>query len=266
MTNILNAIILGIVQGIAEFLPISSSGHLLLFRHFMNLKLSIIFDIYLHLATVLVIIIYYRQRILELFLTFIRFVLRKTGKSDLENLRLMLLILIITIVTGVVGTFISKYERIFTLPFVLINFIITGILILILEFNFLKIDFKGNILLVGIFMGLMQGLGVLPGISRSGVTIFSALVIGFNRKSAFEISFLSLIPIVFGAILLKHKEFYDIFMVLNFFEINLGALVAFVVGIFSINFFFKMLNNKKLYYFSIYLFALSSIVYYFFRI
>lgn len=67
MTNILSAIILGIIQGITEFLPISSSGHLLLFRHFINLKLSIIFDIYLHLATVLVIIIYYRKRILELF-------------------------------------------------------------------------------------------------------------------------------------------------------------------------------------------------------
>ncbi len=112
-------------------------------------------------------------------------------------------------------------------------------------------------------MGLMQGLGAFPGISRSGITIFSATVLGFNRKSAFEISFLSLIPIVFGAILLKHKEFYDIFMVLNFFEINLGALVAFVVGIFSINLFFKMLNNKKLYYFSIYLFALSITVCYF---
>ncbi|WKC75990.1 undecaprenyl-diphosphate phosphatase [Borreliella valaisiana] len=266
MTNILSAIILGIVQGITEFLPISSSGHLLLFGHFMHLKLPIIFDIYLHLATVLVIIIYYRQRILELFLTFIRFSLRKTSKSDLTNLKLMLLILIITIVTGVVGIFISKYERMFTLPFVLINFIITGILILMLEFNFFKINFKGNILLVGIFMGLMQGLGVLPGISRSGITIFSATVLGFNRKSAFEISFLSLIPIVFGAISLKYKEFYDIFMVLNFFEINLGALVAFVVGIFSINFFFKMLNNKKLYYFSIYLFALSITVCCFFRI
>ncbi len=216
MINILNAIILGIVQGITEFLPISSSGHLLLFRHFMYLKLPIIFDIYLHLATVLVIIIYYRQRILELFLTFIRFSLRKTNKSDLTNLKLILLILIITIVTGVVGTFISKYERMFTLPFILINFIITGILILMLEFNFFKIDFKGNILLVGIFIGLMQGLGALPGISRSGITIFSAVSLGFNRKSAFEISFLSLIPIVFGAILLKYKEFYDIFMVLNF--------------------------------------------------
>ncbi len=136
MTNILSAIILGIIQGITEFLPISSSGHLLLFRHFINLKLSIIFDIYLHLATVLVIIIYYRKRILELFLTFIRFSLRKTVKSDLTNLKLILLILIITIVTGVVGTFISKYESMFTLSFVLINFIITGILILMLEFNF----------------------------------------------------------------------------------------------------------------------------------
>ncbi len=142
MINILNAIILGIVQGITEFLPISSSGHLLLFRHFMYLKLPIIFDIYLHLATVLVIIIYYRQRILELFLTFIRFSLRKTNKSDLTNLKLILLILIITIVTGVVGTFISKYERMFTLPFILINFIITGILILMLEFNFLKLILK----------------------------------------------------------------------------------------------------------------------------
>ncbi|AJA90088.1 UDP pyrophosphate phosphatase [Borreliella chilensis] len=264
MTNILSAIILGIVQGITEFLPISSSGHLALFRYFMYLKLPIIFDIYLHFATVLVIIIYYRKRILELFLTFIRFFLRKTVKSDLANLKLMLLILIITIVTGVIGIFISKYERIFTLPFILINFIITAVLILMLEFKLIKIDFKGNILLIGIFMGLMQGFGAFPGISRSGITIFSAMIIGFNRKSAFEISFLSLIPIVFGAVLLKYKEFYDIFMVFNNFEINLGALVAFVVGIFSINFFFKMLNNKKLYYFSIYLFALSITVGYFF--
>ncbi|QFI14394.1 undecaprenyl-diphosphate phosphatase [Borrelia sp. CA_690] len=264
MGNILSAIILGIVQGITEFLPVSSSGHLLLFKRFMHLRLSIIFDIYLHLATVLVVIIYYRKRILELFLTCIRFSLRKTVKSDLANLKLILLILIITIVTGIVGVFILKYEKMFTLSFVLINFIITGILILMLEFNFLKIKFKGNILLVGIFMGLMQGLGAFPGISRSGITIFSARILGFNRKSAFEISFLSLIPVVFGAILLKHKEFYDIFMVLNYFEINLGALVAFVVGIFSINFFFKMLNNKKLYYFSIYLFVLSIAVCYFF--
>ncbi len=114
MINILNAIILGIVQGITEFLPVSSSGHLLLFRHFIHLKLPIIFDIYLHFATVLVIIIYYRQRISELFSTFIRFSLRKTNKSDLTNLKLISLILIITIVTGVVGTFISKYERMFT--------------------------------------------------------------------------------------------------------------------------------------------------------
>ena len=78
MVNLFKIIILGIVQGITEFLPISSSGHLLLLKKFMDLEIPIVFDIYLHFATALVVIIYYRERILELFLSLVRYFLRRT--------------------------------------------------------------------------------------------------------------------------------------------------------------------------------------------
>ena len=110
----------------------------------------------------------------------------------------------------------------------------------------------------------MQGIGAMPGISRSGITIFASIFLGFSRTKAFEISFLSLIPIVFGSLFLKQKELFALNMVFNIFEINLGAVIAFVIGVFSISLFVRILKESKTYYFSAYLFVLSSVVYFFF--
>ncbi|QMU99058.1 undecaprenyl-diphosphate phosphatase [Borrelia sp. A-FGy1] len=264
MVNLFSVIILGIMQGITEFLPISSSGHLLLLKKFMDLEVSLVFDIYLHFATVLIIIIYYQRRILELCLSLIRFFLKKNTALDLENLRVLLLIIIINFITAFIGIFIETFEVIFTVDIVLLNFVLTGILLLLLEFRFLVLDLKSNFIFSGFFIGVMQGIGTMPGISRSGITIFASIFLGFSRSRACEISFLSLIPIVFGGLFLKRKELFTSNMAFNIFEINLGAVTAFVIGLFSINLFFRILKGSKTYYFSVYLFTLSSVIYFFF--
>ena len=261
MENILRVMILGFVQGITEFLPISSSGHLLLIKNFMHIDISIIFDIYLHFATVLVVMFYYRRRILELILVFMKFFLRKNTALDLDKLKLILLILIITLFTALIGSFIESFNRLFTLDLVLINFILTSILLFLLEFKILVFNLKHNILLSGCLIGVMQGISVMPGISRSGITVFTSILLGFNRAESFEISFLSLIPVVLGSLLLKHKEFFGEDMLFNIFEMNVGAIVAFTVGLFSINLFIRMLNNSKIYYFSTYLVILVGFIY-----
>ncbi|WP_445435879.1 undecaprenyl-diphosphate phosphatase [Candidatus Borreliella tachyglossi] len=264
MENILKIVILGFVQGISEFLPVSSSGHLLLLKKVMNLEVPMVFDICLHLATVLVVIIYYRERISELFLVLVKFFLRKTTEMDLRNLKLIFLILIITVITAVIGIFIGSFEGIFTLEFTLINFFATGILLLLLESRLLILNFRTNILFSGVFIGIMQGIGAMPGISRSGITIFASVLLGFSRYESLEISFLALIPIVFGSFLLKYKGLFASDMLFNVFEIILGVVIAFIVGLFSINLLVRMLKQARLYYFAAYLFILSSIMCFFF--
>ncbi|ACH93213.1 undecaprenyl-diphosphate phosphatase [Borrelia duttonii] len=264
MDNILRVIILGFVQGISEFLPISSSGHLLLLKKFMNIDLPIVFDIYLHFATVLVVIIYYRRRILELVMVFIKFILRKLKMTELDssNLNLILLILIITFFTALIGIFIEKFKVLFTFKLVLFNFIVTSILLFLIEFRIKIFNFKKNIFFSGLLIGIMQGIGAMPGISRSGITIFASILLGFSRTKSLEISFLSLIPIVFGSLFLKYNDLFKSDIIFNIFEINLGAIFAFIFGLFSISLFVKMLKNSKLYYFSIYLVSVVSLVYF----
>ncbi|QFP42059.1 undecaprenyl-diphosphate phosphatase [Borrelia miyamotoi] len=264
MENVLRVVVLGFVQGISEFLPISSSGHLLLLKNFMHIDFSIIFDIYLHFATVLVVMFYYRRRILEFMLVLVKFFLRKTTKLDLDKLKLILLILIITLSTAFIGIFIESFNRLFTLNLVLVNFILTSILLFFIESRILIFNLRQNILFSGCFIGVMQGISAMPGISRSGITVFAAVLLGFNRAESFEISFLSLIPVVLGSLLLKYKEFFAADMLFNIFEMNLGAIIAFIVGLFSINLFIRMLKDSKLYYFSAYLIILVGIIYFFF--
>ncbi|AHH10423.1 undecaprenyl-diphosphate phosphatase [Borrelia coriaceae] len=264
MENILRVLILGFIQGISEFLPISSSGHLFLLKKLMHIDLPMVFDIYLHFATVLVVMIYYRRRILELMIVLIKSFLRKTTELDFSKLRLILLILIITIVTAFVGIFVDGFKGLFTLDLVLVNFILTSIFLFLLESKIVVFNLRDNLFLAGCFIGTMQGIGAMPGISRSGITIFASVLFGFSRSEAFEISFLSLIPIVFGSLLLKYKELFASDILFSIFEINLGAIMAFMVGFCSINLFVRMFKDSKLYYFSVYLIIVVSLVYLFF--
>lgn len=244
-------IILCILQGLTEFLPISSSGHLLLAEKIFKIQDNILLiNLFLHLATLFAVIIVYRKTIWKLI------------KKPFQPLTSKLFI-----ATNATVLLASVYE-IFELNKVFdrffgFYFIITAFLLFV-TYEFQKrattikvgeISYKNSIL-----VGLVQGFAVLPGISRSGSTISSLVLSGNDEASASEFSFLLSIPIIVGGFvieLLKVDDFGEIFGEINYFQIIIAFLLTFVIAIISIKLTVKMLKNNKFIYFSIYLFLLG---------
>ena len=190
--TLLQSIILGALQGIAEFLPVSSSGHLVVFRNFMNLgEISPLFDILLHVATLAVVIIVFRKIILEMIKSLFRFFLRRSDESDRVNLRLILVILLASVFTAALGFFIQSFDVSNKPKLVSILFLVTAAVLLLTRF--IKVEGAGYEkagVKTAVITGIAQGLAVLPGISRSGMTIASSLYAGIDKEKAGEYSFL----------------------------------------------------------------------------
>jgi len=244
------AIILGIVQGLTEFLPVSSSGHLVVIQSFFKnfSQPGVLFDVTLHLGTVLAVVIYFRKRIIEIF---------KNGK-------LLLLVLAATVVTGAIGVvFKDAFERMFSdVRLVGAAFIVTAVILLFAERvkPGTKTE-KEMSWLQALFIGLIQGIAIIPGISRSGSTISAGLFVKLDRKFAAEFSFLLSIPAVLGAALLQARhltkaEFANIDIVVYL----AGLLVAAVTGFFCTKLLVNIIQKQKLYIFSIYLLIVGTVV------
>lgn len=227
----IQSIILSLVQGITEFLPISSDGHLNLFQHFFKLTPSLTFDVFLHAATFLSVIFFFRHQI----------------KYFFSNLKY---IIVGSIPAAIVGFFLkSQFETLFANPKLLpFFFLITGILVLVTKF-FQKGDKPLNYFSAFI-IGIFQALAILPGVSRSGCTIFAALLFGLSPLNAFNFSFSLFIPASAGAILLEAKD------ILSPSIITSNNLIAFVltllVGIVALKFLKKVIINDKFWTFGIY--------------
>ena len=234
--SIFQSIILGIIQGIGEFLPISSSGHLELYKYFFNAKdFPFIFDIFLHVATLLSLCLVFRKKIASLILSTLRFVLRKNSIEDKDNLSVVALILIATFVTAIVG------------------FALKDILLLVSSKSHLKE--KPNLIRSGLILGIAQGISVFPGISRSGATISVLLMLGFLNEEVAEISFILSIPAILGALVLElHSNMPS---TIEYLPVLVGMFTAFVVGFFALTLLLKLLKTKKIAYFAFYLLPLS---------
>jgi len=230
-------ILLGIIQGITEFFPISSSAHLVIFQKIFGitgqeLGLSIV----LHLGTIFSLLIYFLKDILNLF----------------KNIKLILLILVVTLVTGIIGILGKDFfESLFSLPKpVAVALIFTGIILIFTKKikNNLKdtINFKDALIL-----GLFQGLAIIPGISRSGITISTLLLRKIDKETSFRFSFLASIPAVFGATLLEAKKIEFAFKT-NISGIIAGFIFSFLSGIFALGILKRVLNKAKFYYFGYY--------------
>ena len=213
--NFLDSIIMGIIQGLTEFLPVSSSGHLALFEKFFNASQeSLLFEVGVHFGTVLSILVVYRKTIYSLLKDLLKFL--KTKKMN-SGCRLLLMIVVSAIPAGIVGIIFKSYiEQAFSsLLIVGICFILTGVLLYWTEkkisgrkednfddFSDLsglsEINYKKALL-----VGWAQAFAILPGISRSGSTIAIALSLGISRKSAAMFSFLMSIPVILGATVLQ---------------------------------------------------------------
>ncbi|OGX19457.1 MAG: hypothetical protein A3K54_04965, partial [Omnitrophica WOR_2 bacterium RBG_13_44_8] len=188
----LKYIILGIIQGVTEFLPVSSSGHLVIAEKLLGINEHLVaVSVILHLGTSLALVIFFFRDILNL----------------LRNLRLLSYIIIVTLITGIIGLSGKDFfERLFASPkLVAAALIITGIILLLTK-KFMQAKRNTLNLKDALVLGLTQGFAIIPGISRSGMTISTLLFRGLDREVSFRFAFLASIPAVFGAAILEAKN------------------------------------------------------------
>ena len=217
--NYTEAIILGIIQGLTEFLPVSSSGHLVLFQHLFGLKeAELFFDVCVHLGTLLAVMVVFRKEIMNIIMALMRFLSSSASKKTVlqkiksdPDLKMAFLIVIGSIPTAVLGfLFRGIADRLFSSAFIAgLMLIITGLLLWITRRAATRVEQPGPDRLTpknALIVGVVQGLAIIPGISRSGSTISIGLLLGINRETAARYSFLLSIPAIIGAGLLSLKE------------------------------------------------------------
>ncbi len=260
----IQSILLGALQGFTEFLPVSSSGHLAVVESFMKLQeVPVLFDILLHLATLLVVIIVFRNRLIGIVISL--FKRNNIKNEDKANRKLFLMILVSTFFTGIIGLGLNNLEVEKYLFIIYFLFIITGFILIGSKFWGGSIDYSSLGLKQGVITGISQGLGVLPGISRSGITISAALLSGMNREKAGEYSFLISLPAILGAFILEFKDAEGLLDIVDPLIIGAGMISAFIVGLLSLKILLKLIKNGKLYLFSFYLIPLGIMGLLFFK-
>ncbi len=259
------ALVLGIVQGLTEWLPVSSSGHLVIAQRLMGLELPVAFDVLLHLGTLLAVIVFFRSDIAAI----LKSLLRPGMKNP--DFRMAVMVVAGSIPTALIGfVFLGFFESLFlSTEAVGIGLIITGALLLLTRLSRLfrygpgkpgsdkeheEPDFK-RAGLIGVF----QGIAIAPGISRSGSTISAALMSGMKKEAAFKYSFLLSIPAVLGASLLELRGAAtgDMGGGIGFAALA-GAAVAAVCGYAGLKIVKKSLLSERFYLFSVYCFALGA--------
>ena len=244
--NIFQAIILAITQGITEFLPVSSSGHLAILQIFWHLpETSISFDAILHFGTLGAILTVFWQEIKRIFSN--------------KNWQLIKLIVIGTIPAIIFGFLLqTKIEATFSsLRFIGLSFLITALFLLLTKFS--KGEKDSISPFDALFIGTAQAIALFPGISRSGLTISAGLLRKLKPEIAYRFSFLLAIPAVLGAVILQLPNLIQ--QGGNGYLLNgMGMLISFFIGIISLKILEKILKRGKFFWFSIYLIALSMLI------
>lgn len=286
--TVIQGIVLGIVQGITEFLPVSSSGHLAAMQKLLALNdVPLLFDIVLHLATLAAVILYFRKTIASLFVVLWRWIMRKemTGRAgvdagdvlsgnDERGRRTIIAVFVTTLITGAIGVFTSKLIPALSLKVTAAGFLATaGLLVLSaliekrrtnagtetagFDAHGTRKTHEGISLVQAAVIGLMQGLGTLPGISRSGSTIAGALFGGLDRAAAGEYSFIVSVPAILGAFVLEVKDLDKVGTALGIVPVIAGSVAAFVSGYIALSFLMKIIKKGRLEWFAFYLIPLG---------
>ena len=257
--NIPQAIFLGIIQGLTEFLPISSSGHLVFFQSLFGMRESqLFFDVMLHLGTLLTVVVYFRADIWKI-AQGLGAILKRRYKHP-PQVKLFLLIILATIPTGLMGIlFRDWFESLFSKPKIVgVMLLITGLVLYLTRWakrEGRKIEKMGWV--DSILIGIAQGLAIIPGISRSGATISTGLFCGLDRELSAKFSFLLSIPAILGATFL---EFRKIEPGVEIWTGLIGMMIAFLVGLFSLTFLVRMIKLGWVGKFSYYCWFLGVII------
>ena len=262
--NSIEAIILGIIQGLTEFLPVSSSGHLVLFQHLFGLKeAELFFDICVHLGTLVAVVIVFRQEIIKILSALLQLVSMRGQKEKFlqrvdsdPDLKMALLIVIGSIPTAILGLLFSGIaDRLFSSTLITgLMLMVTGLLLwLTRKAESHATSASSGDLSTGkaVVIGIVQGLAIIPGISRSGSTISTGLLLGVDRETAARYSFLLSIPAIVGAGILSLKDGLSqtnpvISMSL------LGAVTAAVVGYGALKSLLHLVKKGRLHVFAPY--------------
>ncbi len=251
--EILKIIVLGLVQGITEFLPISSSGHLVIMQKIFGIKENqLLITVLLHFGTLIPVLIIFWEDIKEIL------VFKK------EKRHFIFLIIVASIPTALMGIFFEDFfENLFASTVsTAVMLIVTGFILLIGDrlANYDKeiTNFKW---LNAVLVGIAQGMAIIPGISRSGSTITASLVQGLKKEDAAKFSFILSIPVIGGAGLLKINDVFSQGVSnFNTLAIVLGMISAVISGYLAIKYFIYILKSKKLIYFSYYLWIIGTII------
>ena len=264
----LQAIITGSIQGLSEFLPISSSAHIVFSNELYGLitgmnvtckvnQEEVFFDIMVHLATLIAVLIYFYKDLKLIFCDFFKSIKEKNYKN--ENFKLVNYIVLSTVITSIIGLLLKeKVEQLMQNPqMICVLLFVTGLILLFSEKMYKgdkKVTLKSSILIA-----IAQGLAIFPGFSRSGLTIATGLFQGLNRVEAARFSFLMSIPIIILASMVYPVIEFDITQILTFNlkAIFFGFMASFIVGYLCIKYFMKLLGKLSLKSFAYYCFFVA---------
>lgn len=268
--DIFQGIIIGIVQGLTEFLPVSSSAHLVFVQKLLGVESSFAFDTFLHLGTLIAVLWFFRYDINQMIHAWwysIQDILQKRfwqGFHENPYKRLAWYVLLATVPVGLVGVFFEdSVNALFSGALYVPAFFlfVTGtILYLSQRIPIGNVNYDNMTMRKALFMGLGQACAILPGLSRSGTTIAAGLTIGLNKEFAAKFSFILSVPAILGAFLLQLKDIGSA-MDANFMPIFLGFIASIIAGYMAIRWMLDLIRNKNLDIFSYYCWLMGIIVF-----
>lgn len=262
------AVLFGLVQGLSEFLPISSTAHIVITGYILGISTpGLGFEIYLHMASLLAVMIYFRRDLMWVVEGFLRWATRRGGAEDAVAGRFAVYLGIATVITGVLGLLLMKMmgDSLKSPPVVAGALFCTAVALLLVE-RIQRVGGRGINEVSGldaVLVGLAQTVAVLPGISRSGATLIGGLAVGLDRDTAVRFSFLLAIPVLVGSSVLALRDITggDL-LALGVSGLIVSFVVSFVASWVSIVWLIGFLKQRRLFWFSIYLVLLSGFVYF----
>jgi undecaprenyl-diphosphatase len=261
LINLIRAILLGIIQGLTEWLPISSTAHLKIAQQLLAFAVTPLFDVALHIGTLAVVVFYFRRDVKSILSAFAHLDFRS------ENGHLIPMIIVATIPTGIIGLSYAKFVEPYFDTHTFIMFLTIGIAFLIgaTWLYASKIaEEKTDIITVrmALLMGSVQGLTAFSGFSRSGMTISTALLLGLKREKAFRFSFLLSIPAIIGDLVveayLQRGQLAS--TTIGSVELLAGMIMAIIAGYMAIRLVSNLVRTKRFHYFSIYTWLLGILI------
>ena len=274
--EVYSSLLYGFIQGVTEFLPVSSSGHLALIPKFLDWKdPGVAFDLWMHVGTALAVLVYFYRQIFPLIIELGKTIASPTAPIN-ANRAYLFNIIIATGITGALALSVKDLgESVGRLPAAIgINLILFGLFMFGADFiasqRELAIEHEGhqrkndlfNSLLIkeSIFIGLFQAMAIFPGVSRSGATLSIMRMMSISRSEAASFSFILSLPIIFIGAIMKAG---DLEGAINIYELILGVSVSFIVGIITIHFFLQMIKKIGLGVFCIYRILLALVIFYY---